>query len=212
MVSKLVLAAQESWEQTRITGESQAVCETLRDRHFSLLDGLGSYTSPSKYGAFPTDAYSHTPKHAGAQQPGMTGQVKEDIQTCMRELGVKVELGCIHFEMGLLSERTFLASSSNFKYVDTIGIFNVLELPEKSLAYTLCQTPIVYVTDSSWKIEIYLEDGEAVVQRAQSIPRDLSQDILPHWCSPKYKGVHPEKRAAILTVPPSRVPRGLGRL
>ncbi len=31
------------------------------------------------YGAIPTDPYSHTPGFAGAQQPGMTGPVKEDI-------------------------------------------------------------------------------------------------------------------------------------
>jgi len=110
----------------------------------------------------------------------MTGQVKEDILTRMRELGVKVEQGCIHFETGLLSERTFLASNSIFKYFDTTGNFNVLELPEKSLAYTLCQTPIVYVyvTDTSWKIEIYLKDGETVVLPAQSIPSDFSQEIF----------------------------------
>ena len=34
---------------------------------------------PELYGAFPTDPYSHTPGGKGAQQPGMTGQVKEDL-------------------------------------------------------------------------------------------------------------------------------------
>ncbi|CAN0044150.1 unnamed protein product, partial [Discosporangium mesarthrocarpum] len=42
--------------------------------------------------AFPTDPYSHTNRH-GAQQPGMTGQVKEEIVTRFGELGVRIEGG-----------------------------------------------------------------------------------------------------------------------
>ena len=45
------------------------------------------------YGAFPTDPYSHTPAGKGAQQPGMTGQVKEDVISRFGELGVEVKNG-----------------------------------------------------------------------------------------------------------------------
>ena len=34
--------------------------------------GLGFTKTADVYGAFPTDAYSHSPRHIGAQQPGMT--------------------------------------------------------------------------------------------------------------------------------------------
>ena len=40
---------------------------------------FGKVKTVRSYGAFPSDPYSHTPAHAGAQQPGMTGQVKEDF-------------------------------------------------------------------------------------------------------------------------------------
>ena len=45
------------------------------------------------YGAFPTDPYSHTPSFAGARQPGMTGQVKEDFLARLGELGAQVVAG-----------------------------------------------------------------------------------------------------------------------
>ena len=46
--------------------------------HFEINAGIGAHKSPELYGAFPTDPYSHTPGGKGAQQPGMTGQVKEE--------------------------------------------------------------------------------------------------------------------------------------
>ena len=55
------------------------------------------HKSPELYGAFPTDPYSHTPAGKGAQQPGMTGQVKEDILSEVLEIGVFVKEGLIQF-------------------------------------------------------------------------------------------------------------------
>src|ERR1039458_5021052 len=45
----------------------------------------------------PTDPYSHTPSFAGAQQPGMTGQVKEDLIARLGEMGVALEGGRLAF-------------------------------------------------------------------------------------------------------------------
>lgn len=57
--------------------------------------------------------YSHTPMHKGAQQPGMTGQVKEDILTRIGELGVKMKDGKLVFEPHLLSKSEFLQKETN---------------------------------------------------------------------------------------------------
>ena len=57
----------------------------------------------AEFGAIPTDCYSHTPAHAGAQQPGMTGQVKEEILTRFGELGLRVEDGRLCVLPGLLA-------------------------------------------------------------------------------------------------------------
>jgi hypothetical protein len=58
----------------------------LASQYRHVRAGLGFTRSAAAFGAFPTDPYSHTPAHAGRQQPGMTGQVKEEILTRFGEL------------------------------------------------------------------------------------------------------------------------------
>jgi hypothetical protein len=79
MVAKLLLAAQEAFDSARETGADGAVIEALRERYYDIRAGLGFTKTPAAFGAFPLDPYSHTPGFAGARQPGMTGQVKEEI-------------------------------------------------------------------------------------------------------------------------------------
>jgi hypothetical protein len=67
-----------------------------------VRDGLGYRKSAAAYGAFPADPYSHTPGEGGAQQPGMTGQVKEEILTRWGELGLRLRDGRLHFQPVLL--------------------------------------------------------------------------------------------------------------
>jgi hypothetical protein len=67
-----------------------------------VRDGLGYKKSAAEYGAFPADPYSHTPSEGGAQQPGMTGQVKEEIITRWGELGIRFEAGLIRFDPVLI--------------------------------------------------------------------------------------------------------------
>ena len=64
-----------------------------------INEGIGVHKSPSLYGAFPTDPYSHTPANKGAQQPGMTGQVKEDVISRFGEMGINIRQGKISFDI-----------------------------------------------------------------------------------------------------------------
>lgn len=86
MVSKLLLAAQECYFRGVDEGADPAIIDRIKDHYYEIKAGIGLYKSPELYGAFPTDAYSHTPANAGAQQPGMTGQVKEDFVSRMQYL------------------------------------------------------------------------------------------------------------------------------
>ena len=79
MVSKLQLAVYEVTNKAIISNSDEKVIGQLFDHYFEINEGIGVNKSPDLYGAFPTDPYSHTPFGRGAQQPGMTGQVKEDI-------------------------------------------------------------------------------------------------------------------------------------
>ena len=70
------------WRCRRITSRRSRqdagadVCRRLGELYYRVRDGLGFNKTPAEYGAFPTDPYSHTPGHGGAQQPGhdRTGQ------------------------------------------------------------------------------------------------------------------------------------------
>ncbi len=141
MVSKLVLAVQE----VVIKNENQksADLDELVELFRELKEGLGVNKDPQSYGAFPTDAYSHTPAHAGAQQPGMTGQVKEDIIIRLAELGIRITDGTIQFNDTLLDRSELLDESDVFTYFDELGNTRSVELEPHSLAYTFCGLPII---------------------------------------------------------------------
>ncbi|MDC7220853.1 MAG: hypothetical protein PQJ59_13040 [Spirochaetales bacterium] len=142
MVSKLLLAAQEALFEARNKGDDKNL-PLLREKYYDIRRGIGFNKSPSVYGAFPIDPYSHTPRGKGAKQPGMTGQVKEEVLTRFAELGLLVEKGRICFDSFLLSEEEFLKEAVEWEYVDVDGRFNGISLEPDSLALTFCQVPII---------------------------------------------------------------------
>ncbi|MCP4995197.1 MAG: hypothetical protein GY934_15675, partial [Gammaproteobacteria bacterium] len=140
MVSKLLLAAQECHTAATISGAEPDVTAALATTYYDIRQGLGFNKSPEVYGAFPPDPYSHTPAGSGARQPGMTGQVKEEILTRLGELGVTVKQGELHFNPTLLRPDDFLHESGHFNYIDVQGNWQTRSLPANSLGFTLCQT------------------------------------------------------------------------
>jgi len=84
MVSKLLLAVQEQLVGAVLNGSSAETVAALKERYIDVRAGLGFNKRPDVYGAVPTDPYSHTPWGQGAKQPGMTGQVKEEIVALRR--------------------------------------------------------------------------------------------------------------------------------
>ncbi|MCP4305377.1 MAG: hypothetical protein GY788_10965 [bacterium] len=144
MVTKLLLAVQEAFWQARTAGESADLQVGLAEAYYRVRSGLSSEKSPAEYGAFPTDPYSHSPAHMGAQQPGMTGQVKEEILTRWGELGVRIEAGTVRFDPVLLRRREFLTQPRGWTFCDVVGRSQTLEVPSDALAFTYCQIPIIY--------------------------------------------------------------------
>jgi hypothetical protein len=161
MVSKLLLAVQENFFAARELGTDAATCKRLGELYYRVREGIGFNKTPVEYGAFPTDPYSHTPKHAGARQPGMTGQVKEDVLCRFGELGVRVSKGEVRFQPDLLRACEFTSSSRDFKYLDVDGAWQVLAVPEAGLAFTWCQVPVIYKLDDDAKpaLGITWDDG-----------------------------------------------------
>jgi hypothetical protein len=144
MVSKLLLAVQETYFRALDSKEPATLVEELVRLYHRVREGLGFNKTPAEYGAFPADPYSHTPGHGGAQQPGMTGQVKEEILTRQGELGVRIGGGTIRFEPSLLHRSEFALSTIDWAYVDLNGQMQSLQVPAGGLAFTFCQTPVIY--------------------------------------------------------------------
>jgi hypothetical protein len=159
MVSKLLLAIQENIRKARKTGDDAILDELIR-QYRAVREGIGAHKSPELYGAFPIDPYSHTPAHKGAQQPGMTGQVKEDVINRWAELGVFVEEGKLLFDPVLLSEEEFLKNESDFEFFDVEGIRQRIALQKGELAFTYCQVPIVYQSGKNNEINVEMATGE----------------------------------------------------
>ena len=144
MVSKLLLVVQEVYFAALDGGAEAPAVRRLGDLYYRVRAGLGFNKTPAEYGAFPTDPYSHTPGHGGASQPGMTGQVKEEVLTRFGELGVRVRDGRARFQPALLRPQELLRQPRNFRYLDGAGVWQDLPVPADALAFTWCQVPIVY--------------------------------------------------------------------
>jgi hypothetical protein len=159
MVSKLHLVSQEVCLKSINDQDGQEVIAALVSHYQEIGVGIGIHKSPDVYGAFPTDPYSHTPMHRGAQQPGMTGQVKEDILTRIGELGVVMNDGRLEFRPTLLHKNEFLTEVKDVTFVTVDGSEKRVRLNIGSLAFSVCQVPVVYSISSSNKIELAYNDG-----------------------------------------------------
>ncbi len=159
MVSKLLLAVQEVLDRAACAGEDAAVVERLGSHYREIREGIGVHKPPELYGAIPTDPYSHTPGFAGVQQPGMTGQVKEDLITRLGEMGVAVEDGRLRFRGHLVSRSEFLSQARTFHFYDLDGQDRSLDLEPGTMAFTTCQMPVVAHQSGPRRIEITRADG-----------------------------------------------------
>ena len=178
MVSKLRLAAFEVTKKAVDQSASKTTIGQLFDHYFEINAGIGVHKSPELYGAFTTDPYSHTPGGKGAQQPGMTGQVKEDILCRFGELGVRVSNGVLSFDPTILPESEFLKNDEVFEYYDLNQSLQKIELSEGSLAYTVCQVPIIYKKDGNATITMIFNDLSTESIEGNSLKKEYSDAIF----------------------------------
>ncbi len=174
MVSKLLLAVQE----TAIRFKHDPLANNLIERYFEVRAGLGFNKTPQHFGAFPTDPYSHTPKGQGAKQPGMTGQVKEEILTRLAELGLFIQDGRIIFDPFLVDLSELLVEPAEFNWVDIAGQSRSLPLPPGSLAYTFCQVPIILLSSPVAQIEVFMSGGSTELVAGLALDETNSRHIF----------------------------------
>jgi hypothetical protein len=100
---------------------------------------------------------------AGVQQPGMTGQVKEDIISRFLELGITVSNGQIEVNPFLLSPKEFLKSNNQ---------------TEPWLSVMYCSTPFVYHLNKIQGIDVEFADGKTINVSGYKLPLDISQAVF----------------------------------
>ncbi|WP_298224875.1 hypothetical protein [Flavobacterium sp.] len=178
MVSKLHVAVQEVLLKAIEVGENPDTINALVQHYEQIGEGIGIHKSPAVYGAFPTDPYSHTPLHRGAQQPGMTGQVKEDILTRIGELGVKVRNGKLRFEPSILTKKEFLTENQQVSFVSIDGTEKPTQLESGSMAFTVCQVPVIYKIATENQLELQYSNGSQEVYNTTELDAEKSKKIF----------------------------------
>jgi len=178
MVSKLLLAVQENCLLAINTNESEVIIGKLLDHYYEIEAGIGVHKSPELYGAFPTDPYSHTPSGKGAQQPGMTGQVKEDILSRIGELGVFVEKGCVVFKPRLLRNSEYLKEVKTFEYTDVLNRKQQIQLEKNSLCFTYCQVPVIYQLSEKEGLKVVFNDNSKAQYNTLNLDKSTSKKLF----------------------------------
>lgn len=178
MISKLRYAVQELYHGAIRDHESDNATSTILAFYKKICDGIGVNKSPRNYGAFPTDPYSHTPMSRGAQQPGMTGQVKEDVICRMRELGVVYDYGRIQFQPFMVSHADFLQHTCTIAYRSARGTLQHISLDEGSLFFSICQTPVRYALADKNEVTIYMTDGDVQSLPSLELPPLISNSVI----------------------------------
>jgi hypothetical protein len=179
MVSKLLLALKENFYIAIAEEAEPELIQRLGALYYRVRGGIGFNKSPEEYGAFPCDPYSHTPKHAGAQQPGMTGQVKEEILSRFGELGIHVLNGEVEFKPRLLRSREFVADEKTFRYLDVKNDWQNTTIPQNGIGFTWCQVPVIYELSSSIPtITLTLSDGKKVTFSNITLGGDYSHALF----------------------------------
>ncbi|MEQ8850174.1 MAG: hypothetical protein RIB32_00155 [Phycisphaerales bacterium] len=174
MVSKLLLATQEAALRRDESGgpASTRIVECYR----RVRDGLGPNKTPDEFGAVPHEPYSHTPWNAGAQQPGMTGQVKEGVICRFRELGLRYAGGRIEFTPRLPLHAELLTEPADWHVHGNPS--QRIQLEPGSIGFTVCGTPVVIMHADETGATVHLADGERVEFDAPHLDERWSREIF----------------------------------
>lgn len=178
MVSKLGLAVSEAFFQAVDSGEDVIVTERLKSHFQEIRRGIGCEKSPAEYGAFPSDPYSHTPENAGAKQPGMTGQVKEDILSRFAEVGAHFVDGRLCFRLELFDTDEQLSEPAEFQYYAVSGKRESVSVGKGGFGFTLCQVPFVCGAGGEDRIEVRFVDGQIETVEGTELTASLCKKLF----------------------------------
>jgi len=168
MVSKLLLSIGETIKNAVGVHTDPDILKRLKTHYQEVRKGLGAHKSPAVYGSFPFDPYSHTPMMAGVQQPGMTGQVKEDIISRFFELGINISNGQLSVKPIILNHDEFIQPGGKVQN----------EYTHPYLSFTYCAVPFVYVMDGKSGMEMVYHDKTTEFVNGYSLSAVQSRSVF----------------------------------
>ncbi len=177
MVSKYLAAAQDALLAARASASDEAVVARLEAAVQEIRDGLGYRVGPERFGAIVIDPYSHTPAGRGARQPGMTGQVKEDILIRWADLGLRGEAGVVTFDPRV-PVREWLTEPATWRPLGVDGSPVEVDLPAGSLGFTWCGTPVVYRRGGEPGLVVRHDDGRELSAAGWVLPPAATDAVL----------------------------------
>ncbi len=176
MVSKLLLAAQECVYEAIDRSDSADRIGRLSAAYRRVRQGLGMNKSPREFGAVPHEPYSHTPWGSGAQQPGMTGQVKEGVLARFGELGVRLRSGELRFEPVLLEAGELLGENIEWR---VRGVRDAtFALDAGAIGFSICGTPVVLSAGEQPRISISTDSGGVEEITGPGLGQKWTREVL----------------------------------
>ena len=96
----------------------------------------------------------------------------------MDNLNQLLLLNQISFKPQIIKDSEFLTSPATFEYFDVDGNKMTIDLPEKSLAMTFCQVPIIFEKTGEQSLEINFANDETKLADTMKLPCELSREIF----------------------------------
>lgn len=104
--------------------------------------------------------------------------MKEDILCRFGELGISVVDGKIQFCPRLLRREEFLHTPADFHYFDHSGNKRRIRLPANSLAFTYCQTPVIYRIGNDDSVNVLFNDESRLRGGSRHLDAETSRLIF----------------------------------
>ena len=89
-----------------------------------------------------------------------------------------MQQGALCFAPSLLRRDEFLCSPGTFAYVDVAQQSRTLSLPPGSLAFSVCQTPVIYLRGDNAKVEVKLQSGQSMTVLGDRLDLATSRSIF----------------------------------
>ena len=94
------------------------------------------------------------------------------------ELGFYVKNGCLGFSPDILNPSEFITETQSFDYYDVKGQKQNIPVSPGSLAFTICQVPIVYKSGAELGIIVEFNDGGTKNLKGKELDYETTQFIF----------------------------------